>query len=120
MNDAIQKMIDGGRWKPIADAPHGDVCLLVKHNDQFIDHGVSKAERSRRGWTCTDVRHYEVDIDNVTHFRSLPDDRLANALEVAVGALEIINEHATYHDGAIGRIASEAIKEIEAIAEGTS
>ena len=45
-------------------------------------------------------------------------DKIAKALEIAVEALEVIREHATYHDGAIGRIAGNTLQKIQAIAEG--
>lgn len=125
MNESIQKLIDNNKWRPIECAPEHESILTN------CKHGLIEGQYDRKSSTAS--QYYWRDMEwYCSEFRPLPDDRLANALQVAVEALEIaysklyILHHTEWavddgckRDCEKGFTAvSTALQKIQAIAEG--
>jgi hypothetical protein len=115
MSDAIKKLIESGKWQPIDDAPYDDILVKGGNVVGEINNVMHKCDcsvvrnKDYGSPDCRDVDSYSVWIDGATHFRPLPDDRLANALQVAVEALK-----------AASNTCANAFLEIKTIAEKTN
>jgi hypothetical protein len=127
MTPEITKLIKDGRWQPIENAPREQRPFLVKlprimnlvvrswfntthkqwESDRDTDGGITKVEF-----------YHEGDL-----YRLLPDNRLADALEVALVGLESIIQHQKMVGGNLSDlsvtriIAEKKLAEIQAIAE---
>jgi hypothetical protein len=87
MTPEIQRLIEDGRWQPIENAPKdADILLLGEQCHAVAYWWVNE-------WSPCSVLSSDSELDcglsfEPTHFRPLPDNRLADALEVAVRALQ--------------------------------
>lgn len=110
----IEKLIQDGLWRDISEAPR-DVNVIVTDGRCSAD-----AYWWVNDWEPCNVSSGDPELDcsitfKPTHFRPLPDDRLANALKVAVGALKDIS---MANVEVVDEIVDAALAEIERIAEG--
>ena len=90
MDESIQKLINDGRWQPIKGAPRDENGYLALCN--FTPDHAGRIGLPFFGRWSTKVSRFVAGGGACaipTHFRPLPDDRLANALEVAVAAGEL-------------------------------
>lgn len=94
MTTALKKLIADNKWRPIEERPKDGNWFLANYA-----HGEMRAhneppncvmgewrEIDGRWRGCGGLRGFP------THFRPLPDDRLAKACEVLLGALQIMAE----------------------------
>jgi hypothetical protein len=124
MDESIRKLIDDGRWQPIEGAPkdeNGYIILQDLTPDHagrvslpFFGRWSTKVSRFVAGGSAKGIP---------THFRPLPDDRLSNALEVAVAALNYeevdLEDPPEYKDLLRFYVQShETYQKIKTIAEG--
>lgn len=122
MTTAIRKLIAENKERPIAEAPRDGRAILAKGEDGnwyitfwevslcggWSQEWLDRWHNGRAEWWNNNQRNY-------THFRPLPDDRLANAfsiiLEHVAGAIEDLKD-----DGGFDarQILEEGIKRAEA------
>ena len=94
MTEAIEKLIAAGRWISVDDAipPLGDYSVLVRFDngseetihveDYFEDITAGLSEAGEQLYT----KWYKT--QGVTHWHTLPDDRLAEVAEIEHGAVD--------------------------------
>lgn len=121
MGATTQQMIQDGLWRDIAEAPKDGTTVIVRYPPK-LRTDVEYIERLSwfDGWLWRDLRATSL---TPTHFRPLPDDRLANAMKVAVEALEFVYSNASqsgaeHGKGAMCGRVKKALAEIERIAGG--
>lgn len=126
MTPEIQKLIDDNKWQPIEDAPNKTFVLLRGSSGytttpyRYLNAQKDIEYRPRQPWI--DYANDSVlDRGNLpTHFRPLPDDRLAEALEVALGFMEHLQDNGTYdyvESSHLWDDLNEALQKIQQIAE---
>ena len=123
--EATKRLIQDGRWRPIDECADGaEVLTIMKHG--VISGTYTKSDGECGGYYWSDLSWYP------SKFRPLPDNRLADALEVAVEACRKCKDTANYisanfmdidglpigHIGSIEDIAEESLAKIEQIAKG--
>jgi len=123
MTTPLTKLIADNTWKPIAEAQKDgtDIMLIIPSITPPFDFGYFSAERN-----LFEGRSFKSDYDALkylpTHFRPLPDDRLARVTEVLLDALNRIGQpipsDATAEEITCRLIAQEALELATAIAEG--
>lgn len=116
MHESIKKLIEDGKWRDISESPRNESWFLAKetpdeHYYAACFYGFADEDNMEPTWQAK-CGQPVVTCPEPTHFRALPDDRLAIALQVAVEALE------KYSGLAPHTIASEALATIQQIAEG--
>lgn len=142
MTTELEKLIEESRWRDIEDAPKGKRVLIAginsngktrtlnaeyieKHSllcdSDDIDYGdeFNGELYSPEGWyeyidSYSDWCYYPLEI-KPTHFRPLPDDRLADACRVLLDAMRDIDVHG---NGAFDEKAEIALQSAEQIAKG--
>lgn len=120
---STEKMIEDGLWRPIEEAPKDEaVPFLILRPYEKIYCDVVIQVSFYQGRMYPDARgaciDWEDGIENATHFRPLPDDRIANALERAVIALQEINQSGEAHEAGYQQIAKDTLADIDKIARG--
>ena len=103
MTTPLTKLIEENKWMPIAEAPEEITRILATDGRevQVIDWG--------KDW-CSHGCY------TPTHFRPLPDDRLAKCFEILLNAALSAKEQNHIYEAAAD--IETALQEITAIAEG--
>lgn len=109
MTDNIKKLIEANKWRPIEEAPRDGTYVLLRGDSGYIGtpyryivarHDVKY--RPLQPWVTHANDSVLDDGKMPTHFRPLPDDRLAEVCEVLLEALEKIvaetNDMAVYEE----------------------
>lgn len=134
MTEAIKKLIEDNRWRPIEEAPKNKKVIVKYMNRLNLERRVMAAlyragtlqaddcydgdDIDDNGYFLEDRWHEECEsnpdgtiyrVEGIpTHFRTLPDDRLAEVCEVlVVGLMEVLEIYAGI-DGFIPATAPEA------------
>lgn len=112
---ALEKLIEENRWRPIEEAPKDGTEFEYKTSENL--RGLATwIDGSWFSFACDATSGLSIDGMEATHFRSLPDDRLAEVCEVLMEEFGKIATNA-YHF-----VDKEDIKQIlakaEAIAKG--
>lgn len=117
------KLIADGLWRDISEAPRDGAIYLgaiIQPDGRFGQAFEATFDDDMGRHSCVIVTEFKPHLP--THFRPIPDDRLANALRVAVEALrELQVEYKKInHVDAVGASikADEALARINRIAEG--
>ena len=126
MSDNIKKLIAENKWRGIADAPKEDGAVFMVN----IPH--DKLNDSATGIECDLVKrlgantlegtqwlHDASGEEAPTHFRALPDDRLANVCQTLLEGLEKIKQgvddrlHYTLTKEEMAQLAKQALAKAE-------
>lgn len=126
--DPIRELIESGRWKPIEEAPR-DETIIIRNGDGFhCAVWVQNFFNGDEAWAIAELPDGRGGFDRVivrnpNAWLPLPDNRLSDALEVAVETLEKVCKHEIFTAGRIGKngaihcMAEEALAKIKSIAE---
>lgn len=93
--DPIRELIESGRWKPIEEAPR-DETIIIRNGDGFhCAVWVQNFFNGDEAWAIAELPDGRGGFDRVivrnpNAWLPLPDNRLSDALEVAVEALRKI------------------------------
>lgn len=121
MNETLQKLIDDARLKPISECPiipfedskttrNPTILAYSPSWNRFTTARYEYTDRGKGRFMHQDY-HAVLDVKNFTHFIPLPNNRLANALEIAVDGLTSISEQEEVN----GFLASEAAEILESV-----
>ncbi len=114
MTTPLTKLIAENKERPIAEAPRDGTEVIARN--QYNDVTAAYYSAATNEW------HYSMAGDwqfcGVTHFRPLPDDRLADICAVFLDALQHIEANARDTTQYEVAIAANAIRNATAIAEG--
>lgn len=115
MNEAIKKIIEGGKWQPIANASRDGNKFLAK--TELGDIIIAWYDRGKYLITSGGQVSDSHKSNEIVYWMPLPDDRLANVLEIAVEALKDIvgQDNVNVY---LSAIVSSSIQQIKAIVEG--
>lgn len=126
MSDAIKKLIESGKWQPIEKLPRDeDSCYLILDGDKIDVDSYKTAFYDAKDDLWLFNAEYEISHDDVIE-QSVefikPDDRLANALEIAVEALNKIRaeERSGATSAELSIIAGDGVIKMQTIAEATN
>jgi hypothetical protein len=117
MNEAIKKLIDGGRYHPISTASMDGTGIIIKMPDNLYYTAYGDPHEG-----FYDMDGILIDVPKDALWTYLPIDRLPDALEIAVDTLEQIKAkiEAARRVGCsidVWDVADDGLKEIQAILE---
>ena len=115
MTTPLTKLIEENKERPIEEAPRDGTMVLLYDGDTRAwnkpigGHWCKKVNGWASEWNCTP-------LSEQTHFRPLPDDRLARCFEILLNAALSAKEQNHIYEAAAD--IEIALQEITAIAEG--
>ena len=114
----LEKLIAENQWRPIEEAPRDGSDILLREGCLDIWNDFWHSYNLGDGKTDGHFEHAEAMNSEPTHFRPLPDDRLAKCADVMMGVIWKVIDNVPLTLQEAQEYLDEALTECEKIARG--